>query len=165
MASTMASIACCLDQTLVQQSQEEAEWFQFCQPAVKTKKEGKASLSLTVSEKGIQSSDSTYVDRSFTGCIHLSENKAKIEDEWFTLLLSLIQLYNVMFVKDRNMNGDQMAMLLWYQHLCHSCHLLHLLCPQWPANKAHTTICWVCFHSEQKIPAWIQLNSNFVHLN
>ena len=91
---------------------------------------------------------------------------AYIEDEWFTLLLSLIQHYNVMFVTDWNrLNGEQMAMLLWYQQFGHLCHLLHLLCPQWPANKAHTTICWVCCHSEQEIPARIQLKSNFVHLN
>ena len=46
---TMASLACCLNQTLVQQSQEEAELFQFCRPAVKTKKEGKGK---SVIEKG-----------------------------------------------------------------------------------------------------------------
>ena len=52
----MASLARCLNQTLVQQSQEEAEWFQFCQPAVETKKEGKASLSL----KRLTASDSIF---------------------------------------------------------------------------------------------------------
>ena len=72
----MASLARCLNQTLVQQSQEEAEWFQFCRPAVETKKEGKGK---SVIEKGIESSDSTYVDRSFTGCIHLQENEVEYE--------------------------------------------------------------------------------------
>ena len=33
---TAASLALCLNQTLVQQSQEEAEWLQSCQPAVET---------------------------------------------------------------------------------------------------------------------------------
>ena len=51
---TMASMARCLNQTLVQQSLEEAEWFQFCRPAVETKEEGKGK---SVIEKGIESSD------------------------------------------------------------------------------------------------------------
>ena len=75
---TMVSMARCLNQTLVQQSQEEAEWFQFCRPAVETKKEGKGK---SVIEKGTESSDSTYVDRSFTGCIHLQENEVEYEYE------------------------------------------------------------------------------------
>ena len=79
---TMASMARCLNQTLVQQSQEEAEWFQFCRPAVETKKEGKGK---SVIEKGTESSDSTYVDRSFTGCIHLQENEV---DTWLSMSMS-----------------------------------------------------------------------------
>ena len=72
--------------------QVEAEWFQFCRPAVETEKEGKGK---PIVEKGTQSSDSTYVDRRFTGGIHLHENEVEIEDEWFTLWRSRIQHYNV----------------------------------------------------------------------
>ena len=37
------------------------------------------------------------VDRSFTGGVHLQENKVEIEDEWFTLRRNLIQHYNVCY--------------------------------------------------------------------
>ena len=49
---TMASMARCLNQTLVQQSQEEAEWFQFCRPAVETKKEGKGKSVIESLKRG-----------------------------------------------------------------------------------------------------------------
>ena len=58
------------------------------------RKEGKGK---SVIEKGTQSSDSTYVDRSFTGSIHLQENEVEIEDERLTLRRSLIQHYNVCY--------------------------------------------------------------------
>ena len=58
------------------------------------RKEGKGK---SVIEKGTQSSDSTYVDRSFTGSIHLQENEVEIEDEWLTLRRSLIQHHNVCY--------------------------------------------------------------------
>ena len=53
----------------------------------------------SVNEKGTQYLDTTYVDRSFTGCIHLLENEVEIEDKWFTpsLRRSLIQHYNVCY--------------------------------------------------------------------
>ena len=88
----MAGLACCLNQTLVEHSQEEAEWFQSCRPAVETGKEGKGK---SVIEKGNQSSAWTYVDRSFTGCIYFQEKEVEIEDEWFTVWQGLIQHYNV----------------------------------------------------------------------
>ena len=62
--------------------------------AVKPEKEGKGK---SVIEKGAQSLDPTYVDRSFNGSIHLQENEVEIEDEWLTLLQSLIQHYNVCY--------------------------------------------------------------------
>ena len=56
------------------------------------------------------------------------------------------------------MNGEQIAMLLLYQHLRHlSQHFSHLLCPQWPANKACTTVCWVCFYLSLASCCQIQL--------
>ena len=57
------------------------------------------------------------------------ENEVEIEDEWYTLRRSLVQRDN--FVTDWNrLNGEQMAMLLLYQHLRDLRHLRHLRCPQ-----------------------------------
>ena len=59
------------------------------------------------------------------------------------LLFDEVSFNITTFVSDWNrLNGEQMAMLLRYQLLAHLCHLQ---CPQWPANKARTTVCWVCF--------------------
>ena len=68
---------------------------QFCRPAVKTEKESKGK---SVIEKGTKSSDSTCVDRNFTGGIHLQENE--VEHEYECLLFDQVSFKVTRIVTD-----------------------------------------------------------------
>ena len=56
-----------------------------CSPVNQQLRQEGKNMSVIDSEKGTQSSESTCIDISFTGNIHLQENKVEIEDEWLTL--------------------------------------------------------------------------------
>ena len=101
---------------VLNQTQVTIIGFQFCRPAIKTKKEGKGKSAI---EKGTQSLDQHMLTAWANSLATYIFKRTRLRLRMSGLLLDEISFNITTFVTDWNrLNGEQTVVLLQYQHLC-----------------------------------------------